>query len=818
MTSWGTTGFSNTHVNQLTNGNMLPFIFSVACVNGAFHSGDCFAEAWLRKENGGSVMALMATINQPWQPPMRGQDYFNDLLTGGYNYATNPGNGTSTTEGRTVLGSVIVNGLVLMYAESASTSDLQTIQTWTTFGDASLQARTKAPSTITLSNTSLTAGLSFETVVSVNGSPFKGALVSISQNGNYFSAYSNQTGAVSIPNTFTPGNVLLVVTGFNTQTIYQTIQCTAASGPAIYFDHAVVNDGNNGRLDYGETAGLNIAMKNTGVDPAQNVSVSLSSPSSYLTILNPTANFGFIAPGQIVTVANAFTIEVATNVPNGEFLVFYLNATDGGSSWQSSFALTAYAGQLSLDQFSISDLSGNGNGKLDPGEAADLIVSVKNSGSSVAFNIDALLSTSNPYITIGQSQVNYGNLSSGQSTSRSFQVTASPGTPVGQNATFELNLSADLGLTLQTNFDIVVGQIPILIIDLDKNHNSWDKISVALDELDMTYSVSTSIPANLDIYSSIFLCLGIYPNNHVLTQAQGQIFADFLTAGGKMYVEGGDTWYYDAKTPMHYMFGINATSDGSSDLGTIVGHTGTFAQGMSFGYGGENTWIDRLNITGNGVMVLSNVSPAYGTAVINDAGSYKTIGASHEFGGLTGNRTPLIEGYLDFLGLLPPPLTSQTIMIPVGWSGLSSCLIPQNANIETLLDPIMNELTILYSLDGIFYPEQGMNTIINWNYQNGYMVKMNAPIELEITGWHNEIKQLQLQPGWNLIPVMSDCETDVAGLFESIIDNIDLVKEIAGAGIYWPAMNINTLGTLISGRSYYVHVNSPVMILFPECE
>ncbi|MCK4312666.1 MAG: agmatine deiminase, partial [Candidatus Cloacimonetes bacterium] len=46
-TSWGTSGFSNSHIANLTNGDMLPFIVSVACVNGAFHSTECFAEAWL---------------------------------------------------------------------------------------------------------------------------------------------------------------------------------------------------------------------------------------------------------------------------------------------------------------------------------------------------------------------------------------------------------------------------------------------------------------------------------------------------------------------------------------------------------------------------------------------------------------------------------------------------------------------------------------------------------------------------------------------------------------------------------------------------
>ena len=59
-----------------------PFIVSVACINGAFMSSVCFAETWLRKDNGGAVVTWMSTINQPWDPPQRGQDYFYDILTG----------------------------------------------------------------------------------------------------------------------------------------------------------------------------------------------------------------------------------------------------------------------------------------------------------------------------------------------------------------------------------------------------------------------------------------------------------------------------------------------------------------------------------------------------------------------------------------------------------------------------------------------------------------------------------------------------------------------------------------------------------------
>jgi gingipain R len=164
--SWSTTGFSNSDIAGLTNENKLPWIVSVACVNGAFHEGgDCFAEAWVKKENGGAVMALMSTINQPWAPPMRGQDYMADIIIGGYDYNAYPGqNGISTTEQRTFTGPIIFNSFVLMISESSTTNDWKTVKTWTTFGDPSLQLRTAAPADINSSNMVVMVGIDFERI------------------------------------------------------------------------------------------------------------------------------------------------------------------------------------------------------------------------------------------------------------------------------------------------------------------------------------------------------------------------------------------------------------------------------------------------------------------------------------------------------------------------------------------------------------------------------------------------------------------------------------------------------------------------------
>src|SRR5450759_3581523 len=88
MTSWGTTGFSNSNVNALTNQGKLPFIWSVACVNGQFMNGTCFAEAWLRaSKNGqptGAIAFFGSTINQSWNSPMAGEDEMTDILAESY--------------------------------------------------------------------------------------------------------------------------------------------------------------------------------------------------------------------------------------------------------------------------------------------------------------------------------------------------------------------------------------------------------------------------------------------------------------------------------------------------------------------------------------------------------------------------------------------------------------------------------------------------------------------------------------------------------------------------------------------------------------
>jgi len=77
---WGTTGFDTGDAHNLTNSDMLPTIWSVACNNGEFTVNECFGEAWLRSDAGGAVSFEGGTTSESWVPPCDAQRAIVDAL------------------------------------------------------------------------------------------------------------------------------------------------------------------------------------------------------------------------------------------------------------------------------------------------------------------------------------------------------------------------------------------------------------------------------------------------------------------------------------------------------------------------------------------------------------------------------------------------------------------------------------------------------------------------------------------------------------------------------------------------------------------
>lgn len=205
-TSWGTSGFSNTNINSLTNAGKLPFIWSVGCVNGAFVNTTCFGEAWTRAISNnqpiGAVATLMSTINQSWAPPMTGQDEMNDILVESY-----------TNNIKRTFGGLSLNGCMYMNDVHGSDGDEMT-DTWNLFGDPSLMVRTDIPQTMTVTHPQ--SILQQETQMLVNCN-VNGARVSLTVNNEIIGTGTITGGAanISFAQLPTTDSITVCVTAYN---------------------------------------------------------------------------------------------------------------------------------------------------------------------------------------------------------------------------------------------------------------------------------------------------------------------------------------------------------------------------------------------------------------------------------------------------------------------------------------------------------------------------------------------------------------------------------------------------------------------------
>lgn len=321
---------------------------------------------------------------------------------------------------------------------------------------------------------------------------------------------------------------------------------------------------------------------------------------------------------------------------------------------------------LTLVNYTINDSSGNSNGKIDPGEFVELNVTIKNNGYFLAENFQGEISCPSQYLYLMDDTASFGNIAQGQTATGTFEIVAHPNTSHGMPVNITLEVSSnDSSYHKSHNLSFIIGQPPITIIDLDLNYNSAPKIKTALESIGVYFESLTDFPVSMNAFSTIFVCLGVYNDNYSLSINDGQMLANFLNNGGNLYLEGGETWAYDTQTAVHPMFNITGESDGLNDLSTIHGQAETFTDGMSFLYDGDNILIDHISPVSPAVLILENQSPIYGTGVAYDAGTYKTIGVSHEFGGLVDENSSttkqeLLKEYLRFFNVELPIFTAFT--------------------------------------------------------------------------------------------------------------------------------------------------------------
>ena len=154
------------------------------------------------------------------------------------------------------------------------------------------------------------------------------------------------------------------------------------------------------------------------------------------------------------------------------------------------------------------------------------------------------------------------------------------------------------------------------------------------------------------------------------------------------------------------------------------------------------------------------------------------------------------------------------IHLQQGWNGISGYLQPVNTNIISMLNPLGNSFVILQNLSQVYWPQQGINTIQNWQYSSGYLIKVNTDTTLTFNGQVPVNSTLNITAGWNLIPVLSSAQQDISTLFGANLSHIQIMKEAVGYQVYWPDQSIFTLQFLQPKKTYYIKSDQAFTITF----
>ena len=445
--SWGNgCPMNNTNVNGLVNTGMWPFIWSVACVNGEFNVGTCFAETWLRATDSdgtptGAIATLMSTINQGWSPPMEGQDEMNAIFVESY----------SDNIKRT-FGGLSFNGMNQMNDSYGSQGYDETCY-WTIFGDPSVVVRSDTPTGMEVTHSDVIIIGATEFNIETGES---GALVSVSRDGDLLSsAYTDGSGAVDLffeTALDIPGPVDVVVTAYNRIPYETSVNVIAPDGAYMLMGDVTVNSGGDQILDYGETGYLYTTFENVGQDPSGDLTFILSHEGSMVNIITEEIFQSSVAAGDEVTVG-PFELQVSWNVEDGADVPFTIQATDSAETWEYDVNIAVEAPAYNLVSAEFYD---NGNGTLDPGESATLQLVIQNTGHAPVSYPTFEAITSDPYLTLGSIESDNAYWwDMDQQVTVTIEITAASDAPVGHTALAGLVIGA-----LDTDYEFVY-PIPI---------------------------------------------------------------------------------------------------------------------------------------------------------------------------------------------------------------------------------------------------------------------------------------------------------------------------------------------------------------------
>ena len=180
---------------------------------------------------------------------------------------------------------------------------------------------------------------------------------------------------------------------------------------------------NNHRLNPGETVAMSLALNNISNDPVSGVSAVLIVEDAHVTLAQDSIVFPDFAANETITIGNAFVFSVDDEVSPYQEIKFRVRVFVDGELMGAYYdKITVHDYLLKFATVAVANDS-NGDGFLNPGETADLYVIVDNEGNEMAPMVMGTLSTTNPLLSLNETEKPFSSIGSEMMGQGSFKVT-----------------------------------------------------------------------------------------------------------------------------------------------------------------------------------------------------------------------------------------------------------------------------------------------------------------------------------------------------------------------------------------------------------
>lgn len=447
---WLSPLFKSVDVVQLTNKNMYPFVISNACRTGMYHIAGSFGNTLIKTDEKGAAGFIGASNDSYWTEdyywsvgigPVSNDPKYEETSLAAYDRLFHKF-GEKASDWYITMGQIIFAGNLSVTA-SPSSKKKYYWEIYNLLGDPSIIPYMGTPDTFKINLPDILPNKIRSLSLTINPHSY----IAVSKSDTLWDAsYASPSGSVTldIPER-SNDSCLVVITGQNKVPLIKKIYISGISNEFINLTKTEINDqlgNNNGKADYGERIYFKLTISNLGLTPATELYVKISPVTPGLfTVLNDSVYIGNLNSQSEIVLSNQLLLKINEYILDRRYIT--LNVKIKSTTAEKNYIkdIRLHAPVLELLNCTVNDIaSGNGNMIAEPGETLDLIIKIKNHGSSsTAGNI--VVNDQSAGMVVHSPVIPTGTLNPGEIKSIAIPVTISP--LLNESNTLYINVTAD---------------------------------------------------------------------------------------------------------------------------------------------------------------------------------------------------------------------------------------------------------------------------------------------------------------------------------------------------------------------------------------